>query len=49
MLRLFLKDRVTLKTGVNAAENSALYHRNKSYFKIYCNIKVILHFYIKQY
>ncbi len=31
MLKLFLEDPVTLKTGVMIAEN----HRNKLYFKMY--------------
>ncbi len=30
---------MTLKTGVVAAENSALYRRNKLHFKIYSNRK----------
>ncbi len=30
----FLKDHVTLKTGVMASENSVLYHMNKLHFKI---------------
>ncbi len=30
----FLKNRVTLKTGVMTSENSALHHRNKYIFKI---------------
>ncbi len=34
-----LKDYVTLKTGVMAAGNSALHHRDELYFKIYSNRK----------
>ncbi len=33
----FLKDHVTQKTWVIAAENSAFHHRNKLHFKVYCN------------
>ncbi len=43
---------MALKTGVIAAENSVLHHRNKLHFKIYSNRKqsflnynTILHFY----
>ncbi len=32
---LNFKDHVTLKTGVTAAENSALHNRNKIHFKTY--------------
>ncbi len=35
ILEGFLKEHVTLKTGVMAAENSALHHRNKLHFIIY--------------
>ncbi len=30
----FLKDHVTLKTGVMADENTTLHYRNKLYFKV---------------
>jgi len=33
---------VTQKAGAMAAENSALYHRNKLHFKIYSNTKQLL-------
>ncbi len=36
---LFLKDHVTLKTGVMMLKNSALHNRNKLHFKIYLNRK----------
>ncbi len=38
ILERFLKD-VTLKTGVMAAENLALHHRNKLHFMIHENRK----------
>ncbi len=39
ILEWFLKNRVTLKTGVMAAEHSAGHHRNKLHFKLHKNIK----------
>ncbi len=36
-LKLFLKDHGTPKTGITAAENSALNHKNKLQFKIFSN------------
>ncbi len=35
ILQWFLKDHVTLKTGVMMLKNSALHHRNKLHFKVY--------------
>ncbi len=33
LIKWFMKDHVTLKTGIMAAENSALHHRNKLHLK----------------
>ncbi len=40
LLEWFLKDHVT-EDWSNAAENTALHHKNKLYFKIYLNRKVL--------
>jgi len=39
ILELFLKDHVTLKTGVMMLKIQLCHHRNKLHFKIYSNRK----------
>ncbi len=45
ILEWFLKDHVTLKTGV-MTEKSALHHKNKLYLKTNSNTKVVIIFHI---